>query len=143
VRYEWPRVAGSLALAAALWGLSRLLPHDGSAFVVRCFLLLTWPALLWQFGLLTGEEKVYLRNTLRGLLRHLPPRHRRPAAPEAPRGDETVAGANWPTPARSKAGRPPCRTAPRRAEEEAISTTAEPAGSSRGDKPGGSPGRDR
>ena len=141
VRYEWPRVAGPLALAVALWGLSRLLPHGGSAFVVRGFLLLTWPALLWQFGLLTGEEKVYVRNTLRGLVRHLRPRPRRPAAPEAPRGDETVAATNWPTPARSKAGRPPCRTVPQRAEEGVVSITAEPAGSSRRDKPGGSPGR--
>jgi O-antigen/teichoic acid export membrane protein len=109
VRYEWPRVAASLAIAVALWGMSRLLPSDGSAFVVRGFLLLTWPVLLWQFGLLTNEEKEYARTSLRRLLSHLRPRRIRPAAPVTPRGDGgTVAAASRPAPARPMAGRPPC-----------------------------------
>src|SRR5262249_20378017 len=108
VQYEWPRVAASLAIAVALWGMSRLLPSDGSAFVVRGFLLLTWPVLLWQFGLLTNEEKEYSRTSLRRLLSHLRPRQTRPAAPVTPRGDGgTVAAASRPAPARPRAGSPP------------------------------------
>jgi O-antigen/teichoic acid export membrane protein len=107
VRYEWPRVAGPLALAVALWGVSRLLPHGGSAFVVRGFLLLTWPVLLWQFGLLSTEEKEYALDNLRRLLRLV---RRRPAAAEPPRNDGGAVAAKRPAPARPKAGRPSCPT---------------------------------
>jgi O-antigen/teichoic acid export membrane protein len=67
VNYEWRRLAVCLGLAVGLWTVSRLLPSDGGALVVRAVLLLSWPALLWQFGLLTNEEKEYALCNLRRL----------------------------------------------------------------------------
>ncbi len=67
VHYEWRRVGGCLALAIGLWTLSRLLPLNDSAFVVRGMFLFSWPILVWQLGLLTNEEKEYALSNLRRL----------------------------------------------------------------------------
>jgi O-antigen/teichoic acid export membrane protein len=60
VRYENGRVAALLALAVALWLVSRLLPAALWAAPLKVGLLLTWPALLWAAGIVSAEEKAFV-----------------------------------------------------------------------------------
>ncbi len=100
VRYEWRRVASGLALAVGLWTLSRLLPLNGGAFVVRGILLFSWPILVWQLGLPTNEEKEYALSNLRRLSTLLRAFRMRPTAVSEPR---TAVMESLPTPAQRAA----------------------------------------
>jgi O-antigen/teichoic acid export membrane protein len=64
VAYEWGRVSGMMALAVGLWLLSRMLPPTAWAAPMKMSLGLLWPVLLWQLGLVSNEEKQYLRALL-------------------------------------------------------------------------------
>ncbi len=68
VRYEWGRVLLLLCLAVASWGLSRLLPAAWSWAPVKLGLFLLVPALVWQLGWLSIEEKAYLSAFVQTLL---------------------------------------------------------------------------
>jgi O-antigen/teichoic acid export membrane protein len=85
VRYEWRRVASCLTMALGLWTLSRLLPLGGASLVIRGLLLLSWPLLAWQVGLLTHDEKEYTLSNLRSLSALLRPGQRQPKAVHEPR----------------------------------------------------------
>jgi O-antigen/teichoic acid export membrane protein len=84
VRYEWPRLLGVVALAAALAVAGRCLPAAAWAWPLKAGLWLALPLLAWKVGLLSGAEKGYVRSLLRRALGKRPPR---PPAPGArPRG---------------------------------------------------------
>ena len=82
VRYEWGRVAAMVALAAAVWAASRLLPFAVWAVPVKLGLWTLWPLLVWQTGLMSREEKQYALS-LTGETWNALRRHRRPPAPPA------------------------------------------------------------
>jgi O-antigen/teichoic acid export membrane protein len=85
IYYEWPRVAGCLTLAIGLWIVSRILPFDRGVFVIRGLLLLGWPLLVWQLGLLSKAEKEYALVNLRRLSMFLRLRRSRTIAIREPR----------------------------------------------------------
>jgi hypothetical protein len=66
VHYEWNRVGAMLVLAAAIWGVSRMLPVAGEqgepllplwTVPLKLGLWLLWPILLWAGGWITLDEK--------------------------------------------------------------------------------------
>jgi O-antigen/teichoic acid export membrane protein len=88
VRYEWPRLVALLALTAAVWLLSRLLPVGGWAVAAKVAMLLGWPLLVWWTGLVSRDEKEQARDLFRSATRRLPPAalwipRRRPRTPPA------------------------------------------------------------
>ena len=81
VEYEWGRVLDLLGLAGGLWLVSRFLPVAGWTVAARAGLWLLWPLLVWVCGLLSAEEKDFIRTAVRQALA----RFRRGTAPD-PRG---------------------------------------------------------
>jgi O-antigen/teichoic acid export membrane protein len=65
VRYEWGRLAGMLALAAALYLPALALPAAGWTAPLRAALWLLAPALAWRGGLVSDEEKGQVAALLR------------------------------------------------------------------------------
>jgi O-antigen/teichoic acid export membrane protein len=64
VHYEWTRLAGLLALAAALWLAGHTLLPGPLGFVVRAVLWLTAPLLAWKAGLIRRDEAQFVRELL-------------------------------------------------------------------------------
>ncbi|MHB1424437.1 MAG: lipopolysaccharide biosynthesis protein [Gemmataceae bacterium] len=61
IRYEWRRLAALLALAGALWLISRLLPVAWWGWPVKAGLWLLGPLLVWYTGLMSHLEKEQVR----------------------------------------------------------------------------------
>jgi O-antigen/teichoic acid export membrane protein len=59
IRNEAGRVAAMLALAAALWVVSRLLPATAWAIPAKIGLWALWPLTLWKTGLVRPDEKAW------------------------------------------------------------------------------------
>jgi O-antigen/teichoic acid export membrane protein len=74
VRYEWGRLAGLLALAAALYLPARALPAVLWTVPVRAGLGLLGPALAWRWGLVSDEEKEIVVALLRQVVARFNPR---------------------------------------------------------------------
>jgi len=62
VHYEWPRLAALLALAIALWLVSRGLPVAWWACLIKVGLWLLAPILAWYTGLMSRSEKEQVRT---------------------------------------------------------------------------------
>ncbi|MCI0456971.1 MAG: lipopolysaccharide biosynthesis protein [Gemmataceae bacterium] len=65
VQYEVGRLVGMVVLAAALWGVSRLLPAALWAVPLKGGLWLLWPVLLWKVGLVSPAEKQLVQSGMR------------------------------------------------------------------------------
>ena len=65
VRYEWGRLVLMLAMAVGLWLLGQALPAATWALPARAGLWLLAPVLMWFSGLMTVEEKTYVRQLVR------------------------------------------------------------------------------
>ncbi len=63
VRYEWGRTGAALGLAAAAWGLSRLLPVEPWAMSIKAALWPAWALTLWFAGLVSRAEKQQVYET--------------------------------------------------------------------------------
>lgn len=62
VQYEWKRLAGVLALCVLAWGASCLAHAGAWSFAIKLLLWLVIPLVGWGIGLISEEEKVYLRT---------------------------------------------------------------------------------
>jgi O-antigen/teichoic acid export membrane protein len=64
VRHEAGRQAVMLALAAGLWLVARPLPAAAWAVPVKVGLWALWPLILWKAGLVSAEEKAWVRGAV-------------------------------------------------------------------------------
>jgi O-antigen/teichoic acid export membrane protein len=65
VRYEWPRLAGLLAVAVGLWLAGHGLPAGPWGLAGKAGLWLAAPLLAWASGLVNAEEKRHLAQLAR------------------------------------------------------------------------------
>jgi FkbM family methyltransferase len=72
VTYEWRRLALLLALAGGLWALALALPEERWALAAKAGLWALAPLLAWAGGLVTADEKQFVRAAARAGLARLP-----------------------------------------------------------------------
>jgi O-antigen/teichoic acid export membrane protein len=63
VHYEWHRLGALLALAGVLWLTGRALPVSPWSWPARTILWLAAPLAAWHTGLVSSEEKRYVRDS--------------------------------------------------------------------------------
>ncbi len=65
VAYDWRAVIIGTAAAVGLYGAAQLFVATGAAgILLKAGLWISWPALLWQLGVVDGDEEAWVRRQL-------------------------------------------------------------------------------